>query len=406
MFCLSGSSGTGKSTTISFILKELEELKYDVLVTSPTHKAKFNLEEMIKNAGCNFSSSTIHSYLNLTVKNNTTTGKQDLIQRADAVIENYDILVVEESSMISAELLAYIKAELELNTFAVVIFLGDPYQLLGVGENESPVFNMEAINDYKLLQVQRQALENPLIKICTAIRDSIISKKYLSNFEIKELFKENLREYIEQVSDVKSLLDRYFKSEYEYKSNSVIAYKNKTCFSLNSKIRNKLIDDLECFTQGEDLIFLNALVEDDKVIIANNETVTLESLKKIHDNSLGIDYWKLIDTEGRLFRVVDFASKGDYDFELTELAQKAKKATGSARSTYWQQYFALKETFQDVAYVYCGTTFKSQGSSYNEVFYHMDEVLSMRQTIGEENLLRAIYVGTSRCKHKLVLLMR
>lgn len=407
MFCISGSAGTGKSTTISLLLKDFEEHNIDLLVTSPTHRAKKVLEDMMETAQVKYPSQTIHSYLKLSVKNNLETGKQDLTQRTGGnPIEEYDGIIIEESSMISKELLAYITAELEQDTFKFVIFLGDSYQLLAVGEEESPIFNLENIGQYRLHKVMRQKGGNPIIDICTVLRDCIISGKYLSNREIKELFLENLGEHIEQVPDVKALLTRYFASEYEYTNNSVIAFKNKTVSSLNSKIRNKIVESEECFIKDEELIFLNAMVVEDMVVIANNETITIQSLKKIHDAELGIDYWKIIDDQERLIRVVDLFSKDDFDYELSELSKKAKKAVGMERSNYWRRFFELKNTFQDVAYVYAGTTFKAQGSSYSEVFYHLDEVLSMRNILGDENLFRAIYVGISRCKHKLIVLMK
>lgn len=405
MFCISGSAGGGKTTVTSFILKEFKKLNLDIIVTSPTHKAKKIIQEMMAEAGVSFETKTIHSYLNLSIKNNTETGKQDLIQKA-STIEFCDGIIVEESSMISVELLAYIKAELEMGTYKFVVFLGDSYQLLGVGEDESPVFNLENIIQYRLLKVMRQKGENPLIDICTVLRDCIISGAYISNRELKELFLENLGDYIEQVPDIKSMLDRYFKSTYPIEENSVIAYKNKTVSSLNQKIRNKIIKEEDCFVQGEELIFLSAMVEKDVVVISNNETVTIENLKKIHDNELDIDYWKIIDSEDRVFRAVDLFSTDDYDYELSEIAKKAKKAIGMERSAYWQRFFELKNTFQDVSYVYAGTTHKAQGSSYSEVYYYLDEILGMRNIVGEENLFRAIYVGVSRCKHKLILVTK
>lgn len=407
MFCISGSAGVGKSTTISLILKEFHTLGLDILATTPTHKSKFVLEEMMEDAKVPYSVQTIHSYLKLSVKNNLETGKQDLTQRQGGnPIEQYDCIILDESSMLSKELLAYITAELEQDTFKCVIFLGDSYQLLSVGEDESPVFNLDNISQYRLHKVMRQKGDNPIIDICTVLRDCIISGKYLSNRELKELFLENLGEHIERVSDNKELLDRYFKSEYDYKTNSVIAYKNKTTHSLNSKIRNKFIDSEECFTQDEELIFLSAMVKEDVVVIANNETITIQSLKKIKDADLDIEYWKIIDDQDRLFRVVDMFSKDDFDYILSELAKKAKKAVGMERSAHWRRFFELKETFEDVAYTYAGTVFKAQGSSYNEVFYHLDETLTMRNILGDENLFRAIYVAISRAKHKLIVLMR
>ena len=67
IFVLSGSSGTGKSTTTSLIIKEFLDSEIDVLITSPTHTAKKVIADMCDNVGVSFDATTIHSYLGLSV---------------------------------------------------------------------------------------------------------------------------------------------------------------------------------------------------------------------------------------------------------------------------------------------------------------------------------------------------
>ena len=407
MFCLSGSSGVGKSTTTSLLLKEFENLGYEVLITAPTHRAKDIISTMCDNAQVSFESRTIHSYLGLKVKNCNETGKQLLTQNyGNYPPQEYDILVVDEHSMLSEELLAFIYAELEQDTIGLVLFVGDEYQILGVGEDYPAIASLTSITHYKLTQVMRQALENPIIQIATILRDGIINQKFLTNAEIKELFKNRLGNNIEQVSDVKSMLARYFESQYDIKNRACIAYKNLTVNNLNSKIRSNIIDSEDCFVPNEELTFLSAMVVDDKVVIGNNEVVTIDKLEKLEDKSLGITYYKIIDKDARLFRAVDMSCRDDLEYELQEIAKQAKKAVGSAKSSYWQRYFEIKNTFQQIAYTYCSTIFKVQGGSFDEVYIHLDELLGMRDIIGSEGLYRSLYVGATRTKDKLVLLMR
>lgn len=408
MFCLIGSAGTGKSFTTAEIIKECAELGLSMRACTPTHKSLAVLQEMIETTGVTVPAGTIHSYLGLKVKEDHETGKYILVQDYGAnPPELVDLLLVDESSMVSSDLFEYIKAEIELGTIKAILFISDQYQLLPVDSGEFPLYTNPNITTYKLLNVVRQAQDSNILKFATKIRDSIISGKYLSNLEIKELAQECKGDDFQIVKNEKELLEVYYDSNYEPVTNLVVAYKNATVSKYNKKIRNTLIDEDECFSLGELLVFNEAHFDNsDTCIHRNNETVEICDLKKLEDSSLGINYWKLIDEEGRVFRAVDFNDLMDYDYELSELAKQAKKANPLDRRALWARFFELKKSFQNVAYVYCFTSHKTQGSTANEAYVILDEILGMRNITGDEGTLRSLYVAVTRPKHKLILMTR
>lgn len=407
VFSISGSAGVGKSFLTSFLVEHANEKEYDITMTTPTHKALQVLIEMIYNSGVNVEAKTIYSYLGLVVKEDYNSGKYILQQDQDRVIEQTDILFVDESSMVSEELFSFIEQELTLDTIKIVIFIGDKYQSKPVEGGENPIYSGDfSCTSYELTEIVRQAKDNDIIKLATKIRDCIETAKFPDNKWIKKEINSIKSPNIEIVSSDGLLLERYFESTYPVDTNLVVAYRNKSVDRYNSRIRNTLIKSEDAYIVGEKLVFNEAHFVEDEAVHRNNEVVEIQRLSKFEDENLGISFWKMVDTKNKPFRIVDIKSLMDYEYELSELAKDAKKAEGAARSAIWKRFFELKNTFQNVAYTYCCTVYKSQGSSCSEVYIALDEILNMRRIIGEEALFRAIYVAITRAKFNLIIHMR
>lgn len=407
MFCLTASAGCGKTFLTTVLLKELDTLGINVRVTSTTHKSLAILDEMLANAGVNVESSTIHSYLKLKLKECHITGTHILEQDGAKAVEEVSVLIVEESSMCSGELFEYIEAEMLRDTICVAILISDRYQLPPVQATEFPLYTREDITKYELTKVVRQAEGSNILKFATYIRDAIISKNYPTNIEIKEFAQECIGDDFTILNSDKELLSEYYNSKYEPESNLIVGYKNATVSRYNKKIRNTLIEDDCCLTIGEKLVFNEAHFDtQDNCVHKNNETIEIQSFKKLEDKELGVNYYKIIDTEDRLFRAVDFNDLMDFEYELSELSKKAKKSSGLEKSILWKRFFELKKCFQSVSYIYAFSSHKTQGSTCNEAYVLLGEILNMRSIIGEDNMLRSLYVSVTRPRHRLILLMR
>ena len=407
MFTLTASAGCGKTYLTSVLLKEFDKLGLNCRVTSSTHKSLAILDEMINQVGVAVESSTIHSYLKLKLKEDHNTGMHILEQDGGKPVDYASVLFLEESSMCSGELFEYIEAELERDNIGVIVCISDRYQLPPVQATEFPLYTREGITKYELKNVVRQASGSNILKFATYIRDAIISENYPTNLEIKEFAQECLGEDFTIVNSDKELLEDYYNSKYNPESNLLVAYKNATVSRYNKKIRNTLIDDECCFVEGEKLVFNEAHFDNqDNCIHRNNETIEIQSFKKLEDKELGVNYYKIIDTEDRLFRAIDFDDLMDFEYELNQLASKAKKAKGLERSSYWKRFFELKKCFQSVSYIYAFSSHKTQGSTCNEAYVLLDEILGMRSITGDDTMLRSLYVSVTRPRHRLILLMR
>lgn len=177
VFVLTGSAGTGKSTTIQHLLKRLPYLR--VALTAPTNKAVKVIARMrAKHVKANPQDErkqdtvcTVHKLLGLTIKYNKDS--RDLVQEAPSKASEYNLIIIDEGSMVNKALVEFIERELDIHSNLKVIYMADPCQLPPVGESHSEIFSR--YQSIHLSKVERQAAENPVLELCTELRDLIES---------------------------------------------------------------------------------------------------------------------------------------------------------------------------------------------------------------------------------------
>lgn len=143
LFCIAGGPGTGKTHTAGLFLKMYLEATpaplLRVALLGPTGKAAANLERSIVRAVGHLplvETKTLHALLR---------GKKETL--------NYHIMIVDESSMIAAELLQEFLERVGPHT--KVLFLGDPDQLPAVEAGESFLTLLEKVPHARLTKSQR-----------------------------------------------------------------------------------------------------------------------------------------------------------------------------------------------------------------------------------------------------------
>lgn len=150
-FVLAGYAGTGKSTIARYIIEHLNVANTYTLAY--TGKAA----HVLRQKG-NTGSDTIHSKLYKCVEDKET-GDLKFELDYETPLRFSPLVVIDEYSMINTELLNDL-----LRMAKKVLFLGDPFQLPPVvGKN-----NLEP--DYVLTEVHRQALESPVLRAATLVR--------------------------------------------------------------------------------------------------------------------------------------------------------------------------------------------------------------------------------------------
>ena len=149
---LTGSAGTGKTT----LLQELVDRSgRRVILAAPTNKARRVLEEKTRRE-----TFTVHGVFGLAIEERE--GRKDTVKGGTGKLTEDALLIIDEASMLNAELYNEVQEILSASDGNRVLYVGDPYQLNPVGEPISEALSSR-IPGARLSQVVRQSEGNPII---------------------------------------------------------------------------------------------------------------------------------------------------------------------------------------------------------------------------------------------------
>lgn len=151
-FRLGGYAGTGKTTLIKEMIAALRG-KVSVGVAAFTGKAV----SVLRKKGVP-RTSTLHGLL---YDSEYDPSKKKVVWIKKSILP-YDLVIVDEASMVSTELYADLKAHA-----IKLLFVGDPAQLEPVGDNP----NLMRECDFTLTQIHRQARGNPILRLARHVRN-------------------------------------------------------------------------------------------------------------------------------------------------------------------------------------------------------------------------------------------
>ena len=424
LFMLNGRGGTGKSTIIRKITESYPGSRYIGITVS--HKAKKVLGRVIGRKRV----TTVASSLVIRLNDQTGEFKPDhfLRRKKGIPLQKYDLIIVDEASMISQELFDEI---IEFKKpIAKVIFLGDNSQLPPIGSNKvSPVFELP--NKYTLTEKMRQAATSPIINI-----GELISNNYESENTVLRAITPELR--VNQYDEIsgssiifeasrKKVLDMFvedFQSDPRNVNNvKAITFNNENHTSgqsvgnLNRIIREKLWgnDAKNQYVPGELLMSYDSFGDENDPIFSNSEDFILlgsYTQKGVLLKASAYDY--------QLSKTVFFEDKYDLNYldledeegneydEIPVIAESSKEKFKNDLSKMWNiskpLYFSMKSQVANLQYGYAITSHKSQGSTYQSCYVFEDNILGPTNASSIESKNQALYVAVSRPKKKLVII--
>lgn len=405
---LSGAAGTGKTYLTTKLVQKLQN-EFHITITAPTHKALQVLRTNLFDADIdNVDTKTIQSFLNIRLNTNFDNGTQKFepIKSKEKDNTKTDILIVDESSMVSADLYGYIVKAIESSRVKAVLFVGDEYQLLPVDNMDNKVFDIKT--KYKLDKIVRQAKDSYIINMATKARNIIKSKNYIS---IKEFFNnEAFSSSIEFFNNIEDFHNDFCTPDTWAKKDKVIAsFTNNSVESHNRIIRSRYwqeqnIDSTPVLQKGDKVIFQQANVIDEKVVHQNSDIVTLSYAKKTRiEKPLFIDFWDCKDINNKPFKVIDPDSKERLKIVLDKLAKDAKYEKDYGKRTQkWKLFYNIKEMFIDVKYTFASTIHKLQGSTYKTVYIDLREIETMKD---KDMMYRLLYVAVTRAASHIKILL-
>lgn len=170
--CFIGGPGTGKTTTVAAMLREVfrtpGRTPSDVAVAAPTGKASVRIGEAMADCGLDLLATTIHRLLE--IGRNGHDGEGWRFQRNLTRPLNEQFILIDESSMSDVELAADLLDAIPDGSN--VLFIGDTFQLPPVGHG-APLRDLivsGAVSVGELTQIHRNA--GSIVLACDAIKNA------------------------------------------------------------------------------------------------------------------------------------------------------------------------------------------------------------------------------------------
>lgn len=382
---IKGCAGVGKTYLLGNLVEYLrEKTKNKIYCTAPTNKAVSVLQSKIKPDG-KVSLLTLHKALQIRQVINETTGEvsyKPSYDREKPPLRGVDYLIVDEASMVSAELLGYLE-ELATKSKTTVIFSGDYRQLNPVNEQDSIVFQL-TYPEFELTEIVRQKEGNPIIELSRNLEN-------IANATSNENVSEEEGYYFS--NNGKELLDKLVKSNGSNEC-KYLAWTNQEVVRINELVRRTIYGSPAKIELGETIVF-DEPYGDGKYY--TNEELKVEELKVDELSILTPDEHREVFTCYFInsdVRIIHEDSEYRYEVVRKRLRQKAKENKIS-----WCEYYGFTGLFAKFKYNHAITVHKSQGSTYENVIVNLRDIFKNANT---EERTRLLYTAITRASKLLI----
>ena len=397
LYLLTGYAGTGKTTLLQALITRLREQgdKREIVLTAFSNKATKVLSLMASHWGLEIDCMTCCKLLGLRPVIDEQTGTQVFQpeRHQDSQIDRYDFVVVDECSMINEEMWGLlVQAVSNLYGRTQLLFVGDPAQLPPVGERESPCFR-QIFHRSDLTEVVRYG--GAIALLAEDIRRNL-ERPHFPCFQNNANSDLTTGSFVARRRPWEKLLIRAFSSQaYQNDPDQVraLAYTNRRVNQLNQMIRAAIYSaSAPRFVCGERLIANTPCVEADAILLQTS--AECEVINVMEGQAGPWLVWLLdVETEDnqyRTLRVLHERSKADFQLKLQGYAEEKR----------WLEFWDLKELFHDVSYAYSLTIHKSQGSTFQDVFVDLPNMMINRNIVERNQLC---YVAFTRAANRLFL---
>ena len=383
--CLSGMPGTGKTYLLNKLASQLDTINtvlkiagrtpfIDIRFTATTNKAAAVLKESLDSEYA----TTVYKLFGIKVTNDYRTGEEKLdFTRAITVPDS--IIIIDEASMLSYEVLEYI------NKYAIrskVIFVGDKNQLPTVSGTSADVFNR-----FKVIELTKIMRQKPsLAKAIKNAKNTLEAGEMidLPSMESESIIRLNKSEFLDSIVNM-GLNDK------------ILCYTNNKCIAYNSHIRQELglpttpIKGDLCISKGR----VVSQYGDRQIVLNAEESFPIIDVKPIEkyiyigDCKYGVKEY--LTHKGTFF--------GLEKPELYPLLLKSAYAKCKEIKNY-TGYIYIKENILDPRFYYSSTIHSAQGSTYDNVYIDLNDIVKGRGAT-KETKNKLLYVAISRAKNKI-----
>lgn len=394
-----GPAGVGKTSCLKVLAAELT---LRIAFTAPTNKATKVLREMLTEEDYKPNCCTIYSLLGLKMEANGEIKELSQLDE-DLYLSSVAVVVVDEASMVNKLLKQYIDKASALHPNIRWVFVGDAWQLPPVGEDLSPVWELESV---ELTKVMRH--DNQILAFASRVRRNIETP--FRSLEIKSDFAEGEGVWaLNEFDFEKRIIDPASISSLIAGKSKVIAWRNLRVDHFNKVIRREFFAEAERFPwQPGDRLTLTGpaidLIEDDfgrhrPLGSTDDEGVVEKADLAVHPEHGDFECWgiraRMDDNRMATFWSLCAHEAGKFDKRLQRLAGEARD-----NKRLWYLYWGFREQFHAVRHAYAITAHRAQGSTYENAFVNWRDIL---KNPNRSEAYRCLYVAASRPKRQLIL---
>jgi hypothetical protein len=147
---------------------------------------------------------------------------------------------------------------------------------------------------------------------------------------------------------------------------------------------------------GQKIVFNEALIVKDEVVVSNGYQDEITNITDGYLEKADLHYSNIrLKNQSGKFKMLQDSQRAKYDKKLEYFLSMAK-----SNSSFWKDYYSLKEFFADIRLPYAITSYKSQGSTYENVYI---DVADIKRNRDKTLVLRHLYVGITRASKNVYL---
>ncbi len=426
LFLLKGYAGTGKTTLIGTLVKNLWKAKLKAVLLAPTGRAA----KVISNYSGK-QAQTIHRNIYYPKKNSSGGVAFQLKQNK----YRDTIFIVDEASMIpdtpsdsklfeNGSLLDDLMMFVYSGYNCKILFIGDTAQLPPVKLEVSPALNPDnlsigfnkEVTQIELDEVVRQAEDSGILMNATRLRE-YLNDGFYDSFQFQISGYSDIVRFIDGHEIMDALNESYSSSGHE--ESVIILRSNKRANIYNQQIRSRILFQEEELSTGDYLMVVknNYFWLDNKSeagFIANGDIIRvleIYAIKELYGFKFAevkidmVDYpnQKSFETVLLLDTLTSETPSLSYE-ESNQLYQEVMKDFEGEKSKY-KKFLAVKNNKYfnslQVKFSYAITCHKSQGGQWDKVFI---EQPYLADGIITKDYLRWLYTAVTRAKKNLYLI--
>lgn len=402
---LTGYAGSGKTTLVQHLTRQWLTRGYSVALTAPTHKAVAVLASKLRDAGVDgVDCRTIHSLLHLRPR--VVADRQVFEREKGAKPVLADVVVIDEASMLSADLMAHIRRYLPVS---FVLFVGDPAQLPPVNEDGSEAFEIKSRSH--LETVVRQAAGNPILNAARIIRES--QGRDVDWSWCQSAKAPPLGVYLPRDSD--AWMRHGFTSptfDGDPDTFRYLAWTNARVAEVNRKIRTWRYGERARvpFVPGEFALLRAPVIREKTILFNTNEEAEVLGIRRdVYSHrfpeagsnngwAAEVPSWRvtLLHSDGSEHDVHMSADLAAFNRVVAQVTDEA-----AASSDRWHHLHEFKGNLAQLSAVYALTVHNSQGSTFRNAFVDLADI-RRRAVSNRLEFQQMLYVAATRPSHALI----